>query len=104
MSAPALVIPRLEIDVIDKNGKMDRNWYKFFALMAKSIGPSLTNSSDLQSFENMDAAGLEALSVSALNIANRALAAAAAAQAAANQAEADAQQGNIMAWWPGDQK
>lgn len=104
MTAPSLIVPRFEIGVIDKNGNMSREWYKFFALIAKSIGPSLTNSSDLQSFENMDAAGVEALSISAINIANRAIAAAAAAQAAANQAEADAQQGNIMAWWPGDAK
>jgi hypothetical protein len=104
MTRPALIIPRLEIGVLDKNGKMDRNWYKFFALVAKSIGPSLTNSDDLQSFENMDAASVESLGISALNIANAAKVAAAVAQAAANVAEADAQQGNIMAWWPGDSK
>jgi len=100
MTAPSIVIPRLEIDVIDKNGKMDRNWYKFLALMAKSIGPSLTNSNDLQSYENLDAAAIEAIALSALNIANAAKVAAAAAAAAAAVAEADAQQGNIMAWWP----
>jgi hypothetical protein len=48
MNAPSIVIPRLEIDVIDRNGKMDRNWYKFLALLAKSNGPSLTNSDDGQ--------------------------------------------------------
>ena len=48
--------------------------------------------------------GIEALSISALNIANKAIAAAAVALAAAAVAEADAQQGNIMAWWPGDTK
>lgn len=100
MSTPALVIPRLEIDVIDKNGKMDRNWYKYLALLGKSIGPSLTNSDDLQSFENMDGASLEALAISALNIANAATVAAAAASAAA----ANALQGNLMGWWPGDSK
>jgi hypothetical protein len=100
----SLIVPRFEIALIDKNGNISREWYKFLALLAKSIGPSLTNSSDLQSFENMDAAGMESIAISALNIANRALAAAAAAQASANQAEADAQQGNIMAWWPGDSK
>lgn len=48
MTTPSIVIPRLEIDVIDKNGKMDRNWYKFLALLAKSNGPSLTSSDDGQ--------------------------------------------------------
>jgi hypothetical protein len=100
MSTPSLIVPRFEIGLMDKNGNISREWYKFFALMAKSIGPSLTNSSDLQSFENMDAASVESLGISALNIANAAKVAAAAAQAAANVAEADAQQGNIMAWWP----
>ena len=96
----SLIVPRFEIGLTDKNGNISREWYKFFALIAKSIGPSLTNSSDLQSFENMDVASLEALAVSALNIANAAKVAAAAAAAAAAVAEADAQQGNIMAWWP----
>jgi hypothetical protein len=47
MTVP-LVIPRYEIDVIDKNGKMDRNWYKYLALLGKSAGASPTFSDDIQ--------------------------------------------------------
>lgn len=48
MTAPALLIPRPEIDVLDKNGKMDRNWYKYLALIGKSVGPSTTSNDDIQ--------------------------------------------------------
>ncbi len=98
MSSPALVIPRLEIDVIDKNGKMDRNWYKFFALMAKSIGPSLTNSDDLQATENTDAASAEAFALIALNIVKQ------QNFLLFTQDDQPKPQDDIMAWWPGDAK
>lgn len=48
MTAPSLIVPRFEIELTDKSGHISREWYKFFALLAKSNGTSLTSSDDGQ--------------------------------------------------------
>jgi len=98
MSAPSLVVPRYEIGVVDKNGNMSREWYKFFALIAKSIGPSLTNSDDLQATQNLDAAAIESIANQALNAVKSQL------WLLMTPEDQPKPQDNIMAWWPGDAK
>jgi hypothetical protein len=98
MSTPSLVVPRYEIGVVDKNGNMSREWYKFFALIAKSIGPSLTNSDDLQATQNVDAAAIESIANQALNAVKSQLLLLMAPE------DQPKPQDNLMAWWPGDAK
>lgn len=98
MSAPSLIVPRYEIGVVDKNGNMSREWYKFFALIAKSIGPSLTNSDDLQATQNVDAAAIESIANQALNAVKSQL------LLLMMPEDQPKPQDNLMAWWPGDTK
>lgn len=59
-----LTAPRYEIDFLTKEGKVDRNWYKYLALLGNSTGNSTTFLVDSQvdnlDLENADIQGLQA--------------------------------------------
>jgi hypothetical protein len=62
-----LLAPRYELSLIDKNGRMSREWYQFFVLLAKSIGPSTTSTDDLQSLSETGSTQAESIAQSAVN-------------------------------------
>lgn len=62
----SLQIPRFELELVDGNRRITREWYKAIVQIANSIGPSLTSVDDLQDFQNMDSAGIDALAIQAL--------------------------------------
>lgn len=96
----ALIAPRYELPLVDpETGRMSREWYKFLAQLAKSVGTSPTTSDDLQLFENTDTAAVEALALRAL-------------QDTRNSPyllfepvdQPKAVDLSLLAWWPPDQK
>ncbi len=49
----SLIAPRYELPLLDPGtGQMSREWYKFFVQLAKSIGPSGTNTDDFRILES----------------------------------------------------
>lgn len=65
----SIVPPRYELPLIEANGRISREWYKFLVLLAKSVGTSPTSSDDLQSAQNIDASSIESIATGAANAA-----------------------------------
>ncbi len=57
----SIIVPPYKISLLDKNGLMTREWYKFFAQIATALGNSGSTNDDVQIIEAMESASNEAL-------------------------------------------
>lgn len=96
----SLILPRFELPLVDDQGRVSREWYKFLSQLVSAVGPSLTTSDDLQGFQNQDSASIEA---SVLRTAKIALKAEAFMLFGAED-QPKSVDTTLLALWPGDSK